>query len=146
MLLGNLAAQYKKNHVLCKQQKERSFADVNLTIDKSFAFTNIVNANIILASFDINIHEEFLYETANFLKQFELLDIKKSPNSGKNGQVVQLLKTGDKSHLHEMHDLELAEGRKLRTKDDPRMFVTLLRLQPVTILLSYLKGDSFNVN
>lgn len=45
-----------------------------------------------------------------------------------------------------MHELELAEGRKLRAKDDPRFFVTLLQLQPVTIVLSYLKGDSFNVS
>jgi len=60
--------------------------------------------------------------------------------------VVELLKTGDRKHLLEMRELELAEGRKLRPKHDPRLFVTLLRLEPLTIMLSYLKGDSFNVS
>lgn len=84
LTVGNLAAQYRKNHVLCKHKRERPFAEISLTLDKALAFTNLLNAQLLISSFDVNIHEEFLHNTASFLKRFELLEFKKSGNSEKN--------------------------------------------------------------
>lgn len=61
-------------------------------------------------------------------------------------RVMELLRSGDRKYLGEIHELELDEGRKLRKKEDPHIFVSSLRLRPVTIVLSYLKGDSFNAS
>lgn len=57
LLLENLSAQYKKNRVLSKHRRDAPFLDVSATTDKSLAFTKVEEAQIALASLDINIQE-----------------------------------------------------------------------------------------
>lgn len=60
--------------------------------------------------------------------------------------MVELIRTGSKGQLASLHELEIAQGRKDRPKEEKQLLVGLFRLQGCTFNLSYLKGETFNVN
>lgn len=86
-----------------------------------------------------------MLETATFLKKFDLLsDKKKAFKTQRRKCVLELIKTG--GGLDSLHELEMAQGRKDRPKEDKPIVVNLFKLKGCTVNVSYLKGETFNVN